>query len=280
MVLAEPWDTQPCSTGDCVLPSRGDLADLMPFGWLQWTGGNEYGVSESWYTVAGLFLPLVILPGEDGLLFAQGDAFIAREDVYGANIGIVIREHENAADYFYGVGLWYDVESNRRETFHQLGGSLELLSRHFEVRANGYFPIGTTSAFEPRTPLVVGMNTIIGRDQLALQGFDLEAGLQLFQQPRLWLFGGLYHYTDPENLVIDDPVSGARGRIEWRIGEQITLMGAVSDDDVFETQFYGGVVVTFRNLGDLCSPCRSDRRFSQLVRRRTRLMSVEQDRLQ
>lgn len=80
------------SIGDgCFTETCGSVGDLMPFHWIQAVGGNEYGVSHSWYKQFGIFAPIVVLPDESGLSFLQANGTIADGEVYGANVGLVTR---------------------------------------------------------------------------------------------------------------------------------------------------------------------------------------------
>lgn len=266
-----------CSTGTC-----SSLSDLMPFLWVQGVGGDEYGVAQSWYSQFGIFAPLVILPNESGLTFLQANGTVGDESVYGANVGLVSRYQDPNSFWFFGSGLWYDHESNQDQELHQIGASLEALSRAIEFRANGYLPLGTTSTFEASTPRINGMNIITGHDTIALAGVDVEAGIRPFEIPELWFFLGYYHYTDPDDILVDDPYEGIRGRIELRPNRNLTLGVTVTEDDVYDTQVFASATLAFRSFSDFWSPpgsCNADPQFTQLVTRKSRITTVRQDHL-
>lgn len=266
-----------CSTGAC-----GSLGDLLPFHWIQAVGGDEYGVGQNWYSQFGIFAPLVILPDETGLSFLQANGTVSDDSVHGANIGFVTRYQDLASYWFFGSSLWYDYESNRNQDLHQVGVGVEALSRFIEVRANGYFPIGTTSRFESVTPQLQGTNMLLGFDNLALAGADIEGGIRPFEKPELWLFLGYYFYTDQDDLLDEDPLEGLRGRIELRPNQNLTLGVTVSHDDVYNTQVFGSATFAFRSFADLLSApggCNAEPQFTQLVTRKSRITQLRQDRL-
>lgn len=265
-----------CSTGAC-----SSLGDLMPYNWLQAVGGEEYGVSQNWYTNFGFFAPLVVLPNETGLTFLQANGLIADDDTYGANVGLVTRRQDLATYWFFGSGLWYDFETRPDRDVHQLGISLEALSRFIEVRANGYLPLGSTSHFATTTPQQIGNNLLIGYDELSLAGADIEGGIRPFEIPELWFFLGYYFYTDLDDRLENDPLEGLRGRAELRPSRNLTMAVTVSHDDLYKTQVYGSLTLSFGSLADLfCPPgtCNTDPQFTQLVTRKSRITTTRQRR--
>lgn len=266
-----------CSTGTC-----SSLSDLMPFLWVHGVGGDEYGVAQSWYSQFGIFAPLVVLPNESGVTFLQANGTVGDESVAGANAGLVTRYQDPNSFWFFGSGLWYDFESNLDQELHQIGVSLEALSRAVEFRANGYLPIGTTSTFEAITPRISGMNIATGYDTIALAGVDVEGGIRPFEIPELWFFLGYYHYTDPDEILVDDPFDGIRGRIELRPNRNLTLGVTVTQDDVNDTQVFASATLAFRSFADFWSPpgsCNADPQFTQLVTRKSRITTLRQDHL-
>ena len=266
-----------CSTGAC-----GSLGDLMPFQWIHAVGGQEYGVSQNWYSQFGIFAPMVILPDESGLTFLQANGTVSNGDVYGANVGVVTRYQDPNSYWFFGSGFWYDYETQPIQDVHQLGVSLEALSRSIEVRANGYYPLGTTSRFESTTPQLSGLNVRTGYDNLALAGADIEGGIRPLELPELWFFFGYYFYKDTGNHLTADPLEGLRGRIELRPNRNLTLGVTVSQDDVYDTQVFASATLAFRSLSDFWTPpgsCEADPQFTQLVTRKSRIMTVRQNHL-
>ncbi|MFT5323319.1 MAG: hypothetical protein ACI8P0_001168 [Planctomycetaceae bacterium] len=266
-----------CSTGAC-----GSLGDLLPFHWIQAVGGDEYGVGQNWYSQFGIFAPLIILPDETGLSFLQANGTVAEDSVHGANVGFVTRYQDLASYWFFGSSLWYDYESNPDQDLHQVGLGVEALSRFIEVRANGYLPIGTTSRFEAVGPRLQGTNMLLGFDNLALAGADIEGGIRPFEKPELWLFLGYYFYTDQDDILDEDPLEGLRGRIELRPNQNLTLGVTVSHDDVYDTQTFASATFAFRSFADLLSApggCNAEPQFTQLVTRKSRITQHRQDRL-
>jgi hypothetical protein len=266
-----------CSTGAC-----SSLGDLMPFHWIQAVGGNEYGVAQNWYSQFGIFAPMVILPDETGLSFIQANGTVSEGSVYGANVGIVTRYQDMASYWFFGSSLWYDYESNPDQDLHQVGVGLEALSRFIEVRANGYLPIGTTSRYEAINPQIQGLNMLMGYDNLALAGADIEAGMRPFEKPELWFFLGYYFYTDQDDILNEDPLEGLRGRVELRPNRNLTLGVTVSQDDVYDTQVFASATFAFRSFSDFLSApggCNAEPQFTQLVTRKSRITTLRQDRL-
>ena len=274
------------ATRFCVEPNFASLQSIQPYFWLQGVGGREYGVSGNWYSNLGLFVPLWVPPCEDTMLFTQANGLVGDDSVYGANLGLVLRHRLSLYDSVVGAGLWYDVQSDSDLDLQQVGLSLEWLNTQSEFRFNGYYPIGSTSGTIASLPTFNGTQFVIGQDTLALKGVDAEAGLGVLAYPQIWLYGGLYYYTDDDNRLNRDPLQGLRGRLEYRVSEHLTVNAAITNDNQFSTQAYAGATLSFRRMQDLWlglrtggafGGCRPDYRFEQLVNRKTRIMTVTQD---
>jgi hypothetical protein len=256
-----------------VAPLADEFARILPYGWLQRVGGEQYGTTRDWYTSLGLFAPLLIFEGSNTVAFLQASGMLAQESTYGANVGIGFRRRHLEADGLYGASLWYDLESDSSRTFQQIGISFESLFNNLEVRANGYVPVSSGTHIRSATPRFIGNNIHVGTRETALTGFDLEAGMPVAGLCQLWAFGGYYFYTDRDSSLTEDPIHGLTGRLELRPKEDVAFSLTYAYDEVFESSLFGGVTIPLRSIGQIfSSDCECTLpRYGRLVNRRNRL---------
>ncbi|MEC4852252.1 MAG: right-handed parallel beta-helix repeat-containing protein, partial [Jaaginema sp. PMC 1079.18] len=114
-----------------------------------------------------------------------------------------------------GTYLGYDFRNTQSATFHQVSGGLEWLSETWEVRLNGYLPLGkrrylvaenftvlVNNFSQPRFQdhfLMVMQEQVTRRDrqfESALAGFDFEVGTSLLEgsEGDLRAYLGMYFY--------------------------------------------------------------------------------------
>ncbi|CAK6691441.1 hypothetical protein VB734_08725 [Synechococcus sp. BA-124 BA4] len=133
----------------------------------------------------------------------------------GGKVVFDCRHYSSDQDIVYGACAGYDIRDTGASTFSQLGGGVELLGSNWDVRLNGYLPIGETRnlIFSQRANLgttLDGLNfernlllaTMKSTTQIdkvyesALAGLDLEAGARLLSWGNgdLRGFVGGYYY--------------------------------------------------------------------------------------
>src|SRR5207237_5097203 len=107
-----------------------------------------------------------------------------------------------------------------RKRYQQWGAGLELLSRMWEFRANGYLSFGkrTSRIYNLDFDHFAGHHIILGsKRNTALQGFDAEAGVNwAVSQYTNWFFGAGPYYLE-----------GRFGKNSW--GGSARLTGTVTD---------------------------------------------------
>src|SRR6185369_12783214 len=85
----------------------------------------------------------------------------------------------------FGGSLWYDGDDSLGSFYQDIGLSLEHYSDLFDVRLNGYVPVGQTDrqiADRLTNPRFVGNNLLFDRVLVfgvALAGVDYEIGMPL-----------------------------------------------------------------------------------------------------
>ncbi len=194
-----------------------------------------------------LFLPM--LGDTDRLLFLDARAsFGSEQEIEQGSLGLGYR-FRHANGWVYGVNGYFDYLNSRYDNgFTQIGLGVEALSQDWELRANGYLPVGDVeAALVSANAALIEAGRLIFRagEETALQGVDGEIGYRLpFLSPddltQIKLFAGGYWYTGED---IED-VPGVSARIEisraglpsFGNGSRLTLVAGLTYDEQYDTQ--------------------------------------------
>ncbi|MEM9360152.1 MAG: right-handed parallel beta-helix repeat-containing protein, partial [Pseudomonadota bacterium] len=137
-------------------------------------------------------------------------------------------------------------------TFWQLSGGFEALSKNVDLRLNWYGPVTAPQAGVAgfaQVQLQGNQISIVGNEEVGLKGVDGEVGFRLPAEylkvdPSLFelrAYAGGYHFYSDD---AEDNVTGVKGRLELRVndviasipGSRLTAEYEVSHDDVRETR--------------------------------------------
>lgn len=100
---------------------------------------------------------------------------------YAANAGLGFRYISDCFAQVWGINAFYDYLQTQRRIYNQVGMGLEVLGKHWDVRVNGYLPVGHKKTniyrfsydfFDRGTPGFL----LRAREQLALKGVDSLIG--------------------------------------------------------------------------------------------------------
>ncbi len=166
-----------------------------------------------------------------------------------ATMGGGFRRYDPFRNRVYGLTGWWDYDDGNANDYHQVGVSFESLGRWFDFRANGYFGLSNDLNVLSETP--TGTVTPTGGMLLAdvrqlaesrYSGFNVEVGGPM---PILGRYGfeayvGGYHF-EADN---DEQASGVSVRLLANVTDDVRLGIDVTNDDLFDTQVFGSVIVT------------------------------------
>lgn len=194
-----------------------------------------------------LFLPMV--GDSDRLLFLDARAsFGSEQEIEQGSLGLGYRfRHDNG--WVYGVNGYFDyLNSTYDNDFTQIGVGVEALSQDWELRANGYLPMGDIeAALASANAALIEAGRLVFRagEETAMKGFNGEIGYRLpFLSPedltQIKLFTGGYWYTGEG---VED-VPGVSARIElsraglpaFGNGSRLTLIAGLTYDEQYDTQ--------------------------------------------
>ncbi|GLK71116.1 inverse autotransporter beta domain-containing protein [Ancylobacter dichloromethanicus] len=225
------------------LPAMADPRGISPAS-VEATLGS---VGEEGFGSFDLFLPM--LGDNDRLLFLDARAsFGSEQEIEQGSLGIGYRfRHDNG--WVYGINGYFDYLNSQYDNgFTQLGLGVEALSQDWELRANGYLPVGDIeAALASANAALVEAGRLIFRagEETAMQGFDGEIGYRLpFLTPddltQIKIFAGGYWYTGED---VED-VPGVSARVElsraglpaFGNGSRLTLIAGLTHDEQYDTQ--------------------------------------------
>jgi hypothetical protein len=185
-----------------------------------------------------------LFQGTDGMSFIDGQVTMNDESNVGYNLGIGYRwmtlpifPFSPDAQKIAGVSLWSDGLSKGDGTFFpQIGGSLELLGEHLDLRANGYLPLGEET--QTRDFFQTGVLTYSGNNLATqLQGVadtsltvgEIELAGRIANYDA-WVFGGGYGFNGGE-------FDGGGGKVGLRgyATPDLMVSVAIANDNEFDT---------------------------------------------
>jgi len=271
--------------------------------WVEY--GGYLGTDDATRGEAAFWTPLLQNP--NSLMFLEMRGKLFEESAEEGNFALGYRKMLPSG---WNLGVWggYDLRGTAfGSTFDQLSGGVELLSPRFDIRANGYLPLGdeetlfsATSAVGTGTPTVQlsgndillvtpGIVTTTIATEYALSGFDGEVGMRLFgsQRPRgpeLRVYGGGFWF---EHEDVAQEIAGPRARLELRFddiidfvpGSRLTIEGEFSHDEVRDDKWeigarlripFGGASKRYASL------TAQERRMTDALERDTDIVAQQQ----
>ena len=216
------------------------------------------------------FFPLLQTPGNNvTYLNTRLNIDFDEESTLSGTVLFGHRSYSSDRERILGGYVAIDARDTGEATFPQVGFGFERLGKYWDIRANGYVPVGDTrqrverdvfnssetSIFvnEPaftgnilaRTADITTSNirTQVDRFEEALGGFDVEAGTRLArwkEHGELRLYGGIYYLGGEDVSEV-----GGRGRIEIVPVKSIRLMGGIQGDALFDVRGFFGASFLF-----------------------------------
>lgn len=208
------------------------------------------------FSTLGWFKPLFVFgssEGDEGLWFLDTRLVVQNDGDVGGNFGLGYRQYNMTTNRIWGISVWDDADSTHRNFFHQVGVGLESLGESFDVRANGYLPVGKEEKSFGHTPLLGtyrygGRNILLDRFrhvETAMRGFDVEVGTQVpgwkAHEYDLRGFVGYYRYDSDTGPEID----GISGRLQANLSPDLLVQLMATHDNHFDTNIMLGISWSF-----------------------------------
>ncbi len=162
-----------------------------------------------------------------------------------ANAGIGVRYLAEDLNVVFGANAYYDYRQKKHAHYNQIGAGFEALWRKWDLRLNGYFPVGRVKhrIHEGFWGFKEHAAYFSKEYEFAMMGGDLELGRELYQHKYFDLhamLAGYYFNGDYGKESI-----GGLFRATSRIANYLTLEGQISYDSLFHFIAQGEVTLTF-----------------------------------
>ena len=209
--------------------------------------GKGIGYPDGYTSLTGFFAPdpeaLPVLPFVDlrGHVFNNGKM--------AANAGFGLRGL--LGSWVLGGNAYYDYRNTKRQHYNQIGIGLEALDPKWEVRFNGYLPVGkkTSTPYDTEKSLAFDsftgnslniQQTVTHKIQYAMKGVEVEFGYHFlpYKDFDVFLAGGPYYYGFKAEHAV-----GGKARLAVKIYDYLTLEGINSYDSRFHEIVQGLVSV-------------------------------------
>ncbi len=209
----------------------------------------------------GGFIPLQQNSGEN-VTFLEGDVLVDNGGHFGWDLSLGHRRLNDESTRLRGGHIGIDGRSTGESTFYQLAAGYESLGENWDVRLNGYIPIGdtlntltdiNTSTALPGTSgfqnnqLVLSALTErrrILKEEEALGGFDAEVATQLSEWDGGELTGAVGGYL----LTGEESSFGGQLRLGATFKSNYTAGVALQHDGIFGTNFAVSIGANLPNL--------------------------------
>ena len=200
--------------------------------------------------------PIELMPYaflDNNLFFTDIRGFTDTINGWGGNFGGGYRRYLPAFDRILGINGYYDYDATSGATFRELGFGVESLGALYDIRANAYFPTGSTKqllglvnvdgtqVFQGHQLLTNQLATYVN----ALHGFDSEIGVpipgRIPERHDIRVFGGGYWF---EGQTVAS-FGGWKTRIQANVIPSIALNLQISHDELFKTNVVFGATWSF-----------------------------------
>lgn len=249
---------------------------------LSHTEGKGLGYSQG-YTSLDLFLAQPFCESQF-IPFVDLRGHVFNNGRFATNAGLGFRWLDSPHRQVWGINCFYDSFIASHLPYHQVSLGLEALGETWDLRINGYLPVGRKN-----TPIYrLSYNFSSGfrakaREQFAMAGIDAEIGYHFCKLQYLDLYAGLgpYFYSGRSQKTKNafrktrKDITGGRLRASALFLSYFELEGMTSYDSHFKWAGQVTLCVNipldwicgFRNQADDCAPCGlMERLFQPVIR--------------
>ncbi|HPE84564.1 MAG: inverse autotransporter beta domain-containing protein [Chlamydiia bacterium] len=156
-----------------------------------------------------------------------------------ANLGLGARFNIPSLSTLFGINSFYDYRRTNRFHYDQVGAGVEILSKYFDIRANGYLPFGKKSNFIRNVfDRFQGFGLIYDEvTEEVLRGVDGELGFNLVNLGpfRFYGAGGVYFFERKDCMTH----LGGQGRLQMSAWQRFFAQVSITGDSLYNTRIQG-----------------------------------------
>ncbi|HEY2811482.1 MAG TPA: inverse autotransporter beta domain-containing protein [Rhabdochlamydiaceae bacterium] len=207
--------------------------------------------------------------------FIDARAHVFNNGKWASNIGFGTRYVINPAMYMVGGNFYYDYRNTKHYHYNQIGVGLEGYISRWELRANGYLPVGKKRkrldhdlnwiSFKGFS----GNNILINENytdtfELAMRGFNAEVGVHPLKNMAcydLFIGAGPYYFNADDGRT----TWGGKIRVKAEVTKYLYLELSNSYDHIFHDRFQGTLTLSYPFGGKRCYRQKSKSNNTQLI---------------
>lgn len=214
-------------------------------------GPKGIGYCDGYTTIEAFFIPSIC---ECNYPFFDMRFHIFNESDYAGNVGVGYRFYDCCFGRMCGWNLYHDARKYCGHWFDQLGVGIELLNGCFDLRINGYIPLGKRKVLTKECHFTYPGGFFMDEKKYTLEmnGLDIEVGRFLINTWCLNVYGaiGPYFLFD----TCQEGVTGGEARVEINFKRYFYSEALLSHDRIFGTRFQMlfGIIIPF---GLWCGDC-------------------------
>lgn len=225
--------------------------------------------------------------------FLDGRGHLFNNGTYAANVSLGFRTLPSCN--LLGFYSFYDYRQTKHHHYQQLGGGIEFSTGSFDIRANGYLPIGSTKSpffdinesrsltfgnFIGNSFTVIQQTVLNEKQEFAFKGANLEVGARLMQKDWI-LYAGAGPYAFYGHF--DKKAIGGQGRLQADFRRVFSLAVSGSYDSFFKERFQGMIQFTLPfgpTDPPICSPKIQNRLYEPLQRQEILVLAKQDIRIE
>ena len=208
------------------------------------------GYNQGYTTIDGFFAPD---PSRSWTPFVDLRGHVFNDGKFAANAGIGARTVWGCR--IFGANVYYDYRNTHKTNayrnshklhYNQIGAGLETIGERWDVRVNGYFPVGTTKSdpYDAQFAGFVGNGVRVKRKyQVGMTGVDGEFGVHFGKKHRnldYYAALGPYYFQGE----VGKAAIGGKVRLAAYYKDYVTLELSDSCDAVFNNRFQGQLTLS------------------------------------
>jgi hypothetical protein len=177
-------------------------------------------------------------------IFLDGELHRVDDGDLASSLGICLRSFVKKNGEMIGINLFHDFRHTHQADFNQIGLGCELLSPCWDLRINGYIPIGDKDGLINKTNYFYFDDLIVTKERVrvAMWGMDVEVGTSLINNCCFQMYGALGPYF--YNSCCCNTLLGGMGRIALKFTNYFFFQCLVSYDPIFKTKIQGEITLS------------------------------------
>lgn len=222
------------------------LAEPVQFVAIRRTQGESLGNAGSYTT-----LELTSFPYGNQQISPFGDLRLHYFDDhhFASNLGMGFRFLSDCSSFAVGANAYYDYRRSSQTDFNQLGLGLDFLSQRWNLRLNGYLPVGKKRKLLSHCHFNYSGGYFTDRkiDIGSLGGANLEIERLFFQSSPIDIYMALggYYYHHGLECKHHGNIFGIEYRLSINTHRPISLSLSVVHDPYFQTKVFGQLTWNF-----------------------------------